>query len=101
MFEYNLTVIGKLDKLPIQKFMTKKTKLNIRLENSDKIYIFHKLKVQGTQSHFNSGLNWVNFSTSIYHIPSGLYVENSVLFIYNLNCTSVLCLPDKPMQGIE
>lgn len=24
--------------------MTKKTKLNIRLENSDKIYIFHKLK---------------------------------------------------------
>lgn len=24
--------------------MTKKTKLNIRLENSDKIYIFRKLK---------------------------------------------------------
>lgn len=43
MYEYNLTVIGKLDKLPIKNNLWQR-KLNIRLENGDKFYIFRKLK---------------------------------------------------------
>lgn len=51
--------------------MTKKAKLNIRFENSDKTYIFHNKKVQGTQLHFNSRLKWVHFSTK--YIPHNIW----------------------------